>query len=134
MNSKYYNEDLDYKWKKKKLMVSDADINSDSYFNLPPMLTGKFYISSYKCPLCHTALYKTVFPIGGEMPIWTEAEDVFLKRVFACNNCNAFIAPDVGKPLNSGNIFVLTNLNDNKYKNLIDTYTKFGTTDGRMDY
>lgn len=96
------------------------------------MITRSFYISSYVCPKCGKALYKTVFPNGYEYPIMTELGKIRLKRVFTCPNCRIFYAPAPGYRLYNGNGFNLS-CSLNEYDKLLTFMTNVGGVKGRKD-
>lgn len=106
----------------------DGDIQQ-----LPPLLTDKFYISSYRCPICGRHVYKTVFPIGGEFPIRTTNGYISMKRIFTCKTCLRFFTPLPGHKLSYGQYYFLRLETLDEYKMLLETYDEHGTTDGRPD-
>lgn len=106
----------------------DGDIQQ-----LPPLLTDKFYISSYRCPICGRHVYKTVFPIGGEFPIRTSNGYISMKRIFTCKTCLRFFTPLPGHKLSYGQYYFLRLETLDEYKMLLETYDEHGTTDGRPD-
>ncbi len=117
------------KWKsKKRNLEEDADIQQ-----LPPLLTDKFYISSYRCPFCGRHMYKTVFPIGGEFPIRTADGYISMKRVFTCKTCLKFFTPLPEHKLSCGQYYSLKLKTLDEYKMLLETFDNHGTTDGRPD-
>ena len=117
------------KWKsKKRNLEEDVDIQQ-----LPPLLTDKFYISSYRCPFCGKHMYKTVFPIGGEFPIRTADGYISMKRVFTCKTCLKFFTPLPEHKLSCGQYYSLKLKTLDEYKMLLETFDNHGTTVGRPD-
>lgn len=99
--------------------------------DVPPTLTDKFYVSSYRCPTCGRHMHKTVFPIGKESPIKIGEEYVFMKRVFTCATCQTFYTPLPEHKLSYGQFYFLKSLE--YYDLLLAIYDKQGTTEGRPD-
>ncbi len=109
-------------------LEEDTDIQQ-----LPPLLTDKFYISSYRCPICGRHMYKTVFPIGGEFPIRTTDGYISMKRVFTCKTCLRFFTSLPERKLSCGQYYSLRMDTLNEYKMLLEAFDNHGTTVGRPD-
>lgn len=106
----------------------DGDIQRFS-----PFLTDKFYISSYRCPICGRHMYKTVFPIGGEFPIRTTNGYISMKRIFTCKTCLRFFTPLPGRKLSCGQYYSLKVDTHDEYEFLLATFDEHGSTVGRPD-
>lgn len=100
---------------------------------LSPTITDKFYVSSYRCPICGRHMYKTVFPIGSEFPIRTENGYISMKRIFTCKPCLTFFTPLPKNKLSCGQYYSLRLDTPAKYDLLLETYDNHGTIYGRPD-
>ena len=107
------------------------DFIEDANITMPPTLTDKFYISSYRCPTCGRHMYKTVFPIGAESPIKVNNEVVLMKRIFTCPTCQTFYTPLSGHKLAYGQCYILQS--QTQYDLLLKIFDAQATTDGRPD-
>lgn len=107
------------------------DFIEDANITMPPTLTDKFYISSYRCPTCGRHMYKTVFPIGAESPIKVDNEVVLMKRIFTCPTCQTFYTPLSGHKLSYGQCYILQS--QTQYDLLLKIFDAQATTDGRPD-
>lgn len=116
-------------WKHETCKISD---NLNAYFD-SDFIGQNFYVSSYGCPYCDKALYKTVFPIGKEYPINTNNNRVNIKRVFTCPSCKSFFAASPGQKIANGKIYTISYLDKNDYLTTLYNMDSCGTTQGRPD-
>ncbi|MEG0528694.1 MAG: hypothetical protein RR531_14380 [Longicatena sp.] len=120
--------------KEKKWNVIEANILENyNIYNSSPYLKNNFYISTYQCPHCEGALYKTVFKYGDEYPIQTQIRTINLKRVFTCSNCLSFFSAIPGFKLNEGILFKVKYDNVDCYNKKLNDMNLKGSTDGRND-
>lgn len=108
--------------------IEDVDVD------MPPTLTDKFYISSYRCPNCGKHMYKAVFPIGKEFPINIgNGKLISMKRIFTCSTCQTFYTPLPEHKLSYGQCYFLKLAKTAEYRLLLETYDSHSTTTGRPD-
>lgn len=118
----------------KKWNIIEANILENyNIYNLNPYLKNNFYISSYQCPDCEGALYKTVFRPGEEYQIQTQIKTIHLKRVFTCSNCLSFLSAIPGHKLNEGMLFTVKYNDVDSYNKKLNDMNLKGSTDGRND-
>ena len=99
----------------------------------PPTLNSVFYESSYACPKCGHAMYKTVFPIGGEYKItMSNGKTGYMKRVFTCPDCHYFVTAALDR-LSDGKVIEFSCADSSEYNELLDDMDIHGTTQGRRD-
>lgn len=131
LDSRKYLEDSELIFELKNALNINKSFNTS---DLPQMLTEKFYISTYDCPLCNSKLHKSVFPRGKEFPIRTTDKAFLIKRIFTCSKCKSFFAPIPGQALDSGSALTITHIEGYKYNELLLLFNSKSTTDGRLDY
>jgi hypothetical protein len=117
---------MEHVWIKKRQKI-DQTLYGRKEFGL----LNEFYISSYACPDCGAAMYKTVFPVGREYPIRTSDGNVKMKRAFTCPDCNSFYTAAMDL-LSDGMVYSLT-ADPVTYKTILFDMDKRGTTQGRLD-
>jgi hypothetical protein len=116
-------------WQFKEVIVRNA--SDVEVFSANPPIIGNFYVSSYACPYCGKAMYKTVFPVGEEYPIKTNRGNKCMKRVFTCLKCFKFLTA-VDDKLNSGRVYELA-VTGSSYREILEDMNINGTTSGRPD-
>lgn len=119
-------------WKRQKKDIRYA--SEHVIFSASPQAFGNYYISSYKCPYCTNAMYKTIFPVGEEYHILTDSKEVshYMKRVFTCPQCMKFITA-IDSKLSTGNFYEISFIDKNNYAFLLRMINEVSTTEGRPD-
>lgn len=113
----------------KKTIRTSSD---SSIMQRAPYLSNVFYVSSYSCPTCQRAMYKTVFPVGGEYPISiSNGKNCRMRRVFTCPECYYYATAAIDR-LSDGLIYEHKSSNKSDYNILFTKLNAAGTTTPRM--
>ncbi len=81
-------------WKRKVGEIRDNNVP----FSACKYISKSFYTSSYACPHCNNALYKSVANMG----IMVDGDMLAINNVFACTECKKLFATGAGHRLNDG--------------------------------
>lgn len=101
--------------------------------NTPFNLLNNFYLGAHTCPYCGKNMYKTIFPVGNEYPLYLSIGDFNLKRIFTCQSCLSFFAPLPGKSLDSGTLLTVKYSNPYRYQFMLEDFDHEGSLNGRSD-